>query len=280
MVITPLFMLGVFFCVFAVVLLFMLGLQFYGTRIDPFGIIILTFVEGLVVLALGYGSVIILGGVISLRLIEFMAYVTNSRHVIEVIHEDPRKIGDQIIRQNFLAYLPALIFALAVSLAWDIHNLSDPRTSVLYPVLCALDVFSKPYSVDPILLCVDVIPAMVVLVFIAGLVPSIVLPYFRRFKITGVNSRPFHTSLLFTVVGFIAGLSALLTLVGFVYEVLWVGRGPYYYHYVLVAMLGFSFHYTVGAFLARDKSEDMVITKLKEGADKRVSMGTVNIQGP
>jgi hypothetical protein len=105
------------------------------------------------------------------------------------------------------------------------------------------------------------------------------LPYFRKFKITGVNSGPFHTNFLFLVVGLIVGLGTLLTLVGFIYSVLWVGKGPIIYHYVFLALLGLSLHYTLGAFLGRDKSEDIIMTKLRTGSRKRVVQGTVIIQG-
>ena len=43
-------------------------------------------------------------------------------------------------------------------------------------------------------------------------------------------------------------------------------------------MLGFSIHYSLGAFLGRDRAEDTVERILLAGSGKRVIRGTVNIQ--
>lgn len=279
--ISLLFMLGVSLYVFALLSIF--GLEFYSSGIGQFAIIMLALNGGLTAL-LGYVSVIILGGYVSLRLTEFIARLTRSRHVIEVVDESSLTISHKVALKDFLLYMPALIFILSVLLAWDIHNLHDPRTSIFHPLLRALipifDVFSVPAGVNPTVYSVDVIPAMVVIVAIAGATPSMVLPYFRRFKITGVNSGPFHTNLLATIIGLVAGLGALLTLLGFIYRILWVGKGPYYYHYILLAIIGLSLHYTIGASLGRNRSEDMVINMLRAISGKRVIRGTVNIQEP
>jgi hypothetical protein len=119
---------------------------------------------------------------------------------------------------------------------------------------------------------------MIILITITGSAPAAALPHFRRFKVTGVNSGSFHTNLLFTIVGFVVGLGAVLTLVGLIYEVSWVGKGPYYYHYIIPAMLGLSLHYSMGAFLGRDKSEEMIKSKLERHPGKRVIRGTVSIE--
>jgi hypothetical protein len=264
----------VFLYIFAVFSIF--GFEFHGSGLNLFYITLLLLLGGLGALVLGYGSVIILGGMVSLKLAEFIARVTRSRYVIEAIDEKSRTNDHGVFRRDFMFYRPALVFILAVAMAWDIHNLHDPRMSIFHLLLHELDVF--PDYIDMGLLT-DIIPAMVALIAIAGATPSIVLPYFRRFKITGINSSPFHTGFLSTVLGFVAGLGALLTLIGFIYQVLWVEKGPYYYHYVLLAMLGLILHYTVGTFLGRDKAENMVITALTTSSGDRVIRGTVNIQG-
>jgi len=79
--------------------------------------------------------------------------------------------------------------------------------------------------------------------------------------------------------GLIDGLGTLLTLVGHISQALWVGKSPYFYQYILPAMLGLSLHYTVGSFLGRDRSENMVGTMLKASQGKRVIRGTISIQG-
>jgi hypothetical protein len=271
-----LFMLGVLFYALAVVSTF--AFEFYTSTINPLLIFIFTSVGGLGALALGYASVIILGGIVSLRLNEFIAHVTMCKQVVEVTIENPQTTFRRTWR-DFLLYMPALVFALSLILAWDIHNVHDPQTSIFYPLLRTLDIFSKPIAADPLLRPIEVVLAMTVLIGIAGIAPSMALPYFRKFKITGVNSGPFHTNFLFLVVGLIVGLGTLLTLVGFIYSVLWVGKGPIIYHYVFLALLGLSLHYTLGAFLGRDKSEDIIMTKLRTGSRKRVVQGTVIIQG-
>jgi len=128
---------------------------------------------------LGYGSVTVHGGIISLKPIEFIARLTRSDHVIKVVDEEPRTIGHRIAQRSFMVHLPALVFLPSVTLAWDIHNLHDPRTSIFHAPLHSLDVFSKPIGMSVISYSVYAVSVMVVLVAIAGVAPSMVLPYFR-----------------------------------------------------------------------------------------------------
>lgn len=247
-------------------------------RSDSDEIILLTSISGFFVLVLGYESAIILGGKMSLGLAEFISRITRSTHVVEVIEDEPTKTIRNMITQKLSAlFVFALVFVLSVALSWNIFNLHDPQTGIFHPLLHALDVFSKSTSLNPIVYSVEVIPAMVILIAIGGVVPSIALPYLRKFKITGVNSEPFHTYLLFTVIGLVAGFGVLLTLVGFIYEELWSDK-DLYYRYVLLAMLGLSLHYSIGSFLGRDKSEDIVKAMLDAESGKRVTVGTVSIQ--
>lgn len=44
-------------------------------------------------------------------------------------------------------------------------------------------------------------------------------------------------------------------------------------------MLGLSLHYSMGVFLGRDKSEEMIRNKLERRSGRRVIHGTVNIHG-
>jgi len=215
-IVVLLFALGVALYVFAVQSTF--GLELFS--FSSFVIVVPTLLGGLAILVLGYGSVIIFGGVLSLRLAEFVARVTRSRHAVEVVDEEPRAIRQRITGEAFMFFVPVLVFVLSMVLAWDIYNLHDERTSVFHPILHALDVFSKPTSIDPFSYAVDTVIMMMILVAVAGIIPSLVLPYFRKFRITGVNSGPFHTNLLFTVVGFFVGLGAVLALVGLIYETL------------------------------------------------------------
>lgn len=272
-----LFMLGILVYIFAVVSTFVFG--FYVSGVSPLMIFVLISLGGLAALGLGYASVIVFGGMISLRLNEFIARVSMCKQVVEVTVEKPREIARKMAWRDFLLGMPAVVFGLALFLAWDIHNVHDPQTGVFHGLLHALDIFSKPLTADPVLRPIEVVLAMITLIGIVGIAPSIALPYFRKFKITGVNGGPFHTNLLLLVAGLVVGLGTVLTLVGFIYSVLWVGKGPIIYHYVLLALLGLSLHYTLGASLAREKSEDMIMTRLRKHSGKRIVQGTIVIQG-
>lgn len=272
-----LFLIGVLLYVFAALSAFII--EPYSSSLNPFVVIIITSIGGLGALALGYASVVILGGKVSLKLNEFVARVTMCKQVIEV-PDGKRQMTRRVATwRDFALYMPAFVFGLSLILAWDIHNLHDPQTSIFYPLFHVLDIFSKPVATDHLSRAIEVVLAMIVLIGIVGIAPSLALPYFRKFKVTGVNSGPFHTNLLFLVVGFIVGIGTLLTLVGFLYSVLWVGKGPIIYHYVLLALLGLSLHYGIGAFLGRDRSEEMIMTRLMASSGKRVIRGAVIIQG-
>ena len=272
-----------------ILLTFMLGLILYlygilssfGVSLGSFEfyeIVTVTAIGGLVSLGLGYVSIVVFGGMASLRLVEFISRFTRAKHVVELADEKQPTLQGRISKQGIIIVMPILIFLLSVGLAWDIHNLHDPRTWIFHSILHALDVFSKPLIAEPVYYSIEIVLVMIVLVAIAGVIPSLVLPYFRRFKVTGINSGPFHTDLLINLIGFVVGLSAILTLIGTVFEVLWVGQGPSYYHYVIPVMMGLSLQYTIGLFMGRDRSEDMVEDMLETHSGERVLKGTISIQ--
>jgi len=240
-------------------------------------VVILTSIGGLAALVLGYILVVFIGGKMSLRITELICHLNKSKYIIEIVDNDP-KTAENIIAQNaFLIAIPALVFAITATLAWDIFNLSDDEF-IFQPILHLLDIFSKPVDIGPVLYSINTIPIIITLIVIAGFVPSMVLPYFRRFKITGINSAPFHTSYLFMVIKLVAGLGVLLTLTGFLYDIWWSDQGPRYYRYILPAMIGLSIHFSLGAFLGRAKAEDIIKKKLEELTSERIFQGYVNIQ--
>ena len=118
---------------------------------------------------------------------------------------------------------------------------------------------------------------MVIFVAIAGGVPSIVLPYFRRFKVTGINAVLFHKDILFSIIEAVLGLAIVLSLVDVIYGTL-TGNQPHYYAYVLPTMLGFSLHYSLGAYIGRVKVEESVMKVISTASGKRVIRGKINIQ--
>jgi hypothetical protein len=139
-----------------------------------------------------------------------------------------------------------------------------PKAGFFQPVLHTLDIFSRPVAgTSPILFSRHLIPALVLLIAIGGFVPALVLPYFEKFKITGVNAGPFHTSLLFYEVGVLAGLGVILTLVGLFYRSLWLNRAPLPYHFGILALLGFSIHFSLGMYLGHGKAEAKIVDMIR-----------------
>lgn len=271
------------------VLIFVLGFALYlygllscfGTSISSaeFSLtLLITVIGGLACLGLGYVAVILLGGIVSLRLVEFTSRFTRSKHIVEPAEKEDLTLRNRASRQIPVIAMPFLVFLLSTGLAWDIHNLHDPRTSFFHWILHELDIYAQPITSEPITYSFEIILVMIVLVVIAGIVPSLVLPFFRKFKITGVNSGPFHTDLLITVIGSVTGFGVILTLLGLIFEVMWVNQGPYYFHYVIPVMLGLSLQYTCGSLIGRTKAEEMVRKRLDAHDGKRVLKGSVNIQ--
>jgi len=262
---------------------FLLGIALYviaveTTYYDTSIIVVLALAAGPAVLLLGYGTVVLIGGAASLGLAEFLARVTRSRHVIEMRTEEPQTLRKKIRAEYFLLLMPGLVFLLSLALIWDVHNLRDPRTSMFYPLLQWLDVLSRTGT--SVTYAVEAIPAMIIFIAISGIVPAFVLPYLRKFKITGVNGGPFHVNLLNIVLGAVVSVGAALTLLGIAYEVLWVRNGPIYLFYGIPVMLGLSIQYTVGACMGREKAEEYITKTLEEQSRKRVVRGTIEIKGP
>jgi hypothetical protein len=105
---------------------------------------------------------------------------------------------------------------------------------------------------------------LIAITLISGLVPAIALPYFRRFKIIGINSGPFHSTLLTAVFGSIIGLNILVSLLGIFYKVLSAGA-PTSYHYAVIVLIGFSLHYATGTYIGRGKAEAIIFRRLADG---------------
>ena len=72
---------------------------------------------------------------------------------------------------------------------------------------------------------------MVFFVAAGGIVPSIVFPYLRKFKISSFNGVPFHKNIVYSAIGAVFGLTIILSLVNIIYGVL-IGTQPHYYSYL------------------------------------------------
>ena len=210
--------------------------------------------------------------------------LNKSQHTIEII-EETKKDRRGLIRDAPLLYISALVFIISLALALNIHylhtttdvTLTSFLSSDLHYLLNMLDIFLKPASADSLRYSIEIIPMMAFFVVVAGVVPSMVLPYFRKFRVTSVNAAPFHKDILFSIVGTVLGLTAVLSLVDIIYGTL-TGNQPHYYNYALPTLVGFSLHYSLGNYLGRDKAEAMVEKMLKTRTSKRVFQGKVTIQ--
>ncbi len=244
---------------------------------------ILTLVGGLAIFGVGYASTIILGGKASLKLIEFISRFNGSKHALEIKEDDTKHYG--IMDYLSLLFIPALVFLIALAVVLNIHYLDSTfnvsfqvvPSRIIQDILTELDIFLKPTSVGSLRYSIDIIPIMIFFVAIAGVVPSIVFPYLRKFKITSYNAVPFHKDILFGTVGSLFGITIILSLIDIIYGVL-TGTQPHYYSYVLPTMLGFGLHYSLGLYVARKKSEELVEKSLATESRKRVFRGKIIVQ--
>ncbi len=257
-------------------------LQLSRSTLTPATILLLSIIGGTCALCLGYVLTLLLGGCCSLGVANFVANITRSKHVIEYDNQSPKSKSRRLLEGTYLIYAAGIVFLLLVAIAWDLHNADGPHAGIFYPLLNATNIFlTRTDTVNPIRFSVNSLPLLFILTGLAGITPSLTLPYIRNFKITSVNSGNFHTNLLFTAVGLVAGLSVTLTLVGLIYKVLWAGAGRTVpsYHFVLLVMVGFSIHFAAGTYLARDRTERMLVKRLeRQSAKSRIFFGTVNVK--
>jgi len=246
--------------------------QLTHVGLDVFEIAGLTFVAGCLTIALGYESIVLLGGVCSLSFVGLIARVTKSRQVIESREKTP-KLRKIMIEKSHLVYLPALLFFTSIGIGWDIYTVLPTRTTrgigMARSIVYSLNFFATPQfirqnSVSGVLFSLRLTPGLIIITAISGIIPAIALPYFRRFKITGINAGPFHSSLLTAAVGSIIGVSIILSFLGIVYKIFWTGGAPTSYHYALIVLVGLSLHYAAGTYMGRGKAESIVLQKLVE----------------
>jgi hypothetical protein len=238
-------------------------------RLDPFAVALFTSIVGLLVIGLGYGSIIFLGGICSLSIAGLIGRLTKTKQVIRPKKEKNLRLGKALIAKSHLVYLPLVLFFTSIALGWDIYSADPSRTASTTPgmlrlVLHSLNFFATPQHASGVLFSLRLTPALMLITMISGLVPSIALPYFRRFKIIGINSGPFHSTLLTAVLGSIIGLNILASLLGIFYNVLWAGA-PTSYHYALIVLIGFSLHYSAGTYIGRGKAESIILRTLADG---------------
>lgn len=236
----------------------------FGPTVGPMVMIIVTSLAGLCETAIGFLMILLLGGRSSLRLTRLMSRITHSKQIVETTKTPMiSSIRARMLDRIHWLYMPGLVFISAVGLGWDVHNVNGAKAGLFQPVIPLLDIFSRPTpEMSPIVFSRHLIPALVLLTAIAGIVPALVLPYFDKFKVTGINAGPFHTTLLYSVVGVLAGLGVILTLVGVFYRSLWLNRAPLPYHFGILALLGFSLHYCLGMYLGMKRAEVKILREI------------------
>jgi len=241
--------------------------QLTHAGLDPVAIAILAFIAGLFTIGLGYESIVLFGGVCSLNLAGFIATVTKSKQLIEIREKESPQLWKTMVEKSHLVYLPALLFFTSISLGWDIYSALPAKTTrsvgFASQVLYSLNFFATPQRVNAVIFSLRLTPGLILITVISGLVPSIALPYFRRFRITGINAGPFHSSLLTAVIGSVVGLSIILSLLGIFYKVS-AGGAPTSYHYALLVLAGLSLHYAAGTYIGRGRSESIILRNMEQ----------------
>jgi hypothetical protein len=243
--------------------------QLTHVGLDPLAVALVTSIGGLLVIGLGYVSIVLLGGICSLSIAGLVAKLTKTKQVIRPKDEKFLQLRRILIEKSHLIYLPLVLFFTSIALGWDIYSADPSRTASARPgmlrfVLHSLNFLATPQRASGVLFSLRLTPALIAITLISGLVPAIALPYFRRFKIIGINSGPFHSTLLTAVLGPIIGLNILVSLLGIFYKVLWA-EAPTSYHYALIVLIGFSLHYSAGTYIGRGKAESIILRRLADG---------------
>ena len=244
--------------------------------LDPLGIALFTSIMGVLVIGLGYESIVLLGGICSLSIAGLISRLTKTKQVIRPKEEKNLRLRKVLIEKSHLIYLPLVLFFTSLALGWDIYtaNTSTARTvlskttttkpGMLQSVLHSVNFLATPQHTTGVLFSLRLTPGLIAITLISGLAPSIALPYFRRFKIIGINGGPFHSTVLTAVLGPIIGLNIVVSLLDIFYKVLWA-EAPTSYHYAVIVLIGFSLHYSAGTYIGRGKAESIILGKLANG---------------
>jgi hypothetical protein len=251
-------------------------LQLTVVGLDPLAIAFLTSIAGVFVIGLGYESIVFLGGFCSLSIAGLISRLTKTKQVIRPKEEKSLQLRKVLIEKSHLIYLPLVLFFTSLALGWDIYTAESstvrtvsPRTTTARPsmlqlILRSLNFLATPTRATGVLFSLRLTPGLIAITLISGLAPSIALPYFRRFKIIGINGGPFHSTVLTAVLGPIVGLNILVSLLGIFYKVLWAAA-PTSYHFAIIVLIGFSLHYAAGTYIGRGKAESIILGRLANG---------------
>ena len=125
-------------------------------RLDPFAVALFTSIVGLLVIGLGYGSIIFLGGICSLSIAGLIGRLTKTKQVIRPKREKNLHLGKALIAKSHLVYLPLVLFFTSIALGWDIYSADPSRTASTTPgmlrlVLHSLNFFATPQHASGVL---------------------------------------------------------------------------------------------------------------------------------
>ena len=90
--------------------------------LDPLAIALLTSIVGLLVIGLGYVSIVLLGGICSLSIAGLIGRLTKTKQVIRPKEEKLLQLGKALIEKSHLVYLPLVLFFTSIALGWDIYS--------------------------------------------------------------------------------------------------------------------------------------------------------------
>src|SRR5208283_5778118 len=155
------------------------------TKFSPFEIALLTSLAGLLVIGLGYVSIVLLGGLCSLGAAGLIGRLTKTKQVIRPKDEKLLQLRKILIEKSHLIYLPLVLFFTSIALGWDIYSADPSRIASAKPgmlrfVLHSLNFLATPQRASGVLFSLRLTPALIAITLISGLVPAIALPYFRR----------------------------------------------------------------------------------------------------
>jgi hypothetical protein len=103
--------------------------QLSHVHLDQVAIALLTSIAGLLVIGLGYGSIVLLGGICSLSIAGLFSKLTKTRQLIDPKEEKSLHLRKVLIEKSHLVYLPLVLFFTSIAIGWDIYSIIPARTT-------------------------------------------------------------------------------------------------------------------------------------------------------
>ena len=123
--------------------------QLTHVGLDPFAIALFTSIAGLLVIGLGYVSIVLLGGICSLSIAGLIARLTKTKQVIRPKEEKFLQLRKILIEKSHLIYLPLVLFFTSIALGWDIYSADPSRTASAKPGMLRFVLHSLNFLATP-----------------------------------------------------------------------------------------------------------------------------------